>query len=68
MANLFEHSSPVEHRFFPPIPLAAPNLTFYAVMDDDAAHRSLDAHCRIGYTFAQLDAAAYTEIAEAWGY
>jgi len=60
---------PHQLRFLPPIPLAAPNLSMYAQMDaDEAAYRGVLLTARMGYTTTPLDAGAYVEIAETWGW
>ncbi len=52
--------------FLPPIPLAAPNLTFYAMSSDVSALLFTWASARILYTTMPVDEATYTEIAEVW--
>lgn len=56
-------------HFLPPIPLAAPNLSLYAVSSiDDAALDGDEVVVRVGYTTSPLDARSYAEIAETWAY
>jgi len=57
------------NSYLPPIPLATPILSVYAASDVDIASlREALIPMRLGFTTAPLDAAAYTEIAEAWGW
>lgn len=56
-------------HYLPPIPLAAPSISLYTKSNSHLASwvdSKLEA--RIGFTTAPLDAAAYTEIAETWGW
>jgi len=56
-------------HYLPPIPLAAPTISLYAkTAADEAVLRGEIIQARIGFTTAPLDAAAYTEIAETWGW
>ena len=60
---------PLQLRYFPPVPIAAPELTLYAATGADVASlQGKPLQMRLGFTTAPLDAAAYTEIAETWGY
>lgn len=60
---------PHQLQYLPPIPLAAPRLSIYAQMDaDEAAYRGVLLAARMGYTTTPLDAGAYVEIAETWGW
>ncbi len=60
---------PYKSQWLPPVPLAAQSLSVYVKTNTDVtAMRGQTALCRIGFTTAPLDAAAYTEIAEAWGW
>lgn len=64
-----ELHSPLVNSYLPPIPLATPILSVYAASDVDIASlREALIPMRLGFTTAPLDAAAYTEIAEAWGW
>lgn len=63
------HTSPMQLRYLPPFPLAAPKLSVYAQSDaDEAAFQGKPVSVRLGFTTAPLDAAMYTEIAETWGW
>lgn len=60
---------PIRQQFLPPVPLAAPNLSLYSVCADSVpVSVAAPSVARIGFTTAPLDAAAYTEIAETWGW
>lgn len=56
-------------HYLPPIPIATPQVSLYVrAAPDDASARNKPCDMRIGFTTAPLDAAAYTEIAETWGW
>jgi len=60
---------PKVFHFLPPIPLAAPSLSFYAKTGLHIASMVDEVQtCRIGFTTAPLDQGLYAEIAEVWGY
>lgn len=60
---------PVAHRYLPPIPVAASQLSLYAAASaDHASLRTLPLRLRMGFTTTPLDAAAYTEVAETWAW
>lgn len=68
-AGLAQDPFPRSSHFLPPLPLAAPSLSFYfATADDDSYLDTSQIGVRIGYTTAPLDAKSYAEIAEAWAY
>lgn len=55
--------------YLPPIPLAAPSISIYlATATDQTELRAKMIQIRVGFTTAPLDAQAYTEIAETWGW
>jgi hypothetical protein len=61
--------NPVRHGWLPPVPLAAPSINLYAQCTANiAALRGDEVACRIMFTTAPLDQAAYTEVAEVWGW
>lgn len=56
-------------HYLPPVPIAAPTISIYGKTNADSSPiRNKTIEARIGFTTAPLDAAAYTEIAEAWGW
>lgn len=60
---------PMQLRYFPPIPLAAPELVLYAKTSiDTAAARDADIWCRVGFTTTELTNALVLELAEVWGW
>ncbi len=64
-----QYTQPVQLRYLPPIPIAAPQLSLYAKSAANIVGLRGDLlEARIGFTTAPLDAAAYTEIAEVWGW
>lgn len=61
--------TPLVLHYLPPIPLASPQISIYVNTNVDlAGYRAKTIHARLGFTTAPLDAAAYTEIAEVWGW
>jgi len=60
---------PLALHYLPPIPIATPQLSLY-IQEDTADADLLGAAVagRLGFTTTALDAAVYTEIAEAWGW
>ena len=68
-SGLAQITNPIRNSYLPPVPLAAPQLSVYTQSSiDHADGRGKDASVRICFTTAPLDAQAYTEIAEAWGW
>jgi len=52
--------------FFPPMPLAAPHLVFYARRN--VSTTTAPVYCRVGYTTTHLEAKEYAEVAEVWAF
>lgn len=60
---------PLVNHYLPPIPLASPQLSIYAeTRTNEVTLRGDTVEARLGFTTAPLDSAAYTEIAETWGW
>lgn len=56
-------------HYLPPIPIATPEISLYVDASPDiAGMRAKPVDVRLGMTTSPLDAAAYTEIAETWGW
>lgn len=61
--------APQRQAFLPPVPLATPAISMYlATVTDVAGVRGQPVAARLGFTTAPLDAQAYTEIVETWGW
>lgn len=60
---------PMEDRFLPPIPLAAPNISLYVKTSlDTVSLRGIPIIARLHFTTVPMTPEIWTEIAETWAY